>query len=246
MAAVVDKVQNPAPKIVRSNARIVRGLEDPVGVMNILESIGRICHGSTSAATPQTAEKFVKMLIRLGHESVLEHVSVTVLVECDRAMAQQWTRHRLAAYTMESQRYVTYKEVRFVDPEFRSSTVNPSKHYTRDEVEHAGVCCSAEHVPDDVKTLYAAFDQACITAEHEYQMLRNSGAPPEDARAVLPNSTRTLFYTTCDLRNWRHIFEMRCAPGAQHNIKRVMLDLLRQFNAILPAVFGDLAEKFDV
>lgn len=237
MAAVV------CPKVAVARAHIVRGLEDPAGVMNMLETIGRICHASSSAGNAQTAEKFVKMLIRLGHESVLEHVSVTVLVECDRAMAQQWTRHRLAAYTMESQRYVTYKEVRFVDPEFRSPSEN--RHYTKAEVDHADGCCSAERVPEDVKTLYDAFDQACTTAEHEYQMLRNSGAPPEDARAVLPNSTRTVFYTTCDLRNWRHIFQMRCAPGAQHNIRRVMIMLLRQFNGLLPAVFGDIADRFD-
>jgi thymidylate synthase (FAD) len=213
--------------------------------MNMLETVGRICHASASAKTVETADRFVRMLIRLGHESVLEHVSVTVIVECDRAMAQQWTRHRLAAYTMESQRYVTYKEVRFVDPEFRSMTA-PTRYYIRDEVEHSIACPSAEHTPEDVRALYSAFEQSCTTAEHEYQMLRNSGAPPEDARSVLPNSTRTLFYTTANLRVWRHIFNMRCAVGAQHNIRRVMLSLLGQFNALLPAVFGDLAEKFEV
>ena len=231
--------------VVMANAKVVRGLEDPQGIMKMLETIGRICHGSKPNATPDSAERFIRMIIRLGHESVLEHVSVTVYVECDRAMAQQWTRHRIAAYTMESQRYVTYKEVRFIDPEFRSKS-GGDRHYSKGLVDHAAGCPSAEPVPEDVKALYAAFDQACSTAEHEYQMLRNSGAPPEDARVVLPNCTRTVFYTTANLRSWRHFFEMRCAPGAQHNIRAVSTDLLKQFHQALPAVFQDIVEKFDV
>ena len=229
---VIDK------QSILANAKIIRGLEDPRGIMDMLETIGRICHGSTPNASQDSAEKFVKMIIRLGHESVLEHVSVTVMVECDRAMAQQWTRHRIATYTMESQRYVTYKEVRFVDPEFKSRSVE------KNTKEQTVCCAAAESVPEDIKALYAAFEQSCSTAEHGYQMLRNLGAPPEDARVVLPNCTRTVFYTTANLRSWRHFFSMRCAPGAQHNIRRVAIDLLNQFHAVLPAVFQDLIEKF--
>lgn len=233
------------PYIVVANAKIVRGLEDPAGVLSMLETIGRVSHASAPSKDANSAEKFVRMLIRLGHESVLEHVSVTVLVECDRAMAQQWTRHRMAAYTMESQRYVSYKELKFVDPEFGSKT-QPGAHFTKVMADRIADGCAVHAVPEDVKAVYVAFEQLCTAAQHEYQMMRNSGVPPEDARAVLPNSTRTVFYTTANLRNWRHVFETRCVPAAQHNIRRVMMDLLRQFNALLPAVFGDLMDKLDV
>jgi thymidylate synthase (FAD) len=225
------------PKVVLANAKIVRGLEDPVGVMTLLETIGRICHSSGPSKDTESAAKFVKMLIKLGHESVLEHVSVTVLVECDRAMSQQWMRHRLAAYTQESQRYVSYNEVRFVDPEFRSK--NGCPHYTKWDILSSGV-------PDDVKALYEMFGKACAETERKYEELRAIGAPPEDARAVLPNSTRTVFYTTANLRSWRHLFEMRCAAGAQHNIRRVAKDLLLQFYHALPAVFEDQVVKFNL
>jgi thymidylate synthase (FAD) len=211
-----------------ANAKIVSGLENPSQVMSLLETIGRISHASGPSKSLETADKFVSMLIRLGHESVLEHVSVTVLVECDRAMAQQWTRHRLAAYTMESQRYVSYKDdLSFIDPEFRVGTT----YYTESE-------------PGEAAELYSNLNSACILAKEEYQLLRDGGAPPEDARAVLPNCARTLFYTTANLRSWRHIFNERCAPGAQHNIRRVMKDLLKQFHTLLPVVFQDLVDKY--
>ena len=226
-------------KVILSKATIVAGLENPAAIMLFLEKIGKVSHASPVGIRGQAgAESFIRMIVKLGHESVLEHISVTVCVECDRAMAQQWTRHRLAAYTMESQRYVSYKEVRFVDPEFKSTATG--HYYTRDKVAHAGCCASAEVVPEDVKTLYGAWEQACTTVEHQYQMLRNSGAPPEDARSVLPNCTRTVFYTTANLRVWRHILRMRTAVGAQHNIRRVMVDLYNQFYAKLPAVFWDI------
>ena len=200
-----------------ADAKIVHGAENPSETMRLFETIGRISHLSGESKSDESAGKFVRMLVRLGHESVLEHSSVTVLVECDRAMAQQWTRHRLAAYTMESQRYVNYKSISFIDPEFR------------DTVDSA--------VTDE-------FHKSCAAAAVQYQKLREAGAPPEDARAVLPNCTKTTFYTTANLRAWRHIFLMRCAPGAQHNIRRVMTSLLSEFYSAFPDVFYDLAEKF--
>ena len=199
-------------KIIKANAKIVRGLECPDEIMKFLETVGRVSHASGESKDQQTAERFVKMIIRLGHDSVLEHVNVTVLVECDRAMAQQWTRHRLASYTMESQRYVDYKELVFIDPQFR----------------------------DDL--MYETFKDSCRQSASTYFSMRKSSVPPEDARAILPNATKTLFYTTANLRTWRHIFKMRCAPGAQHNIREVMRDLLRQFYKLIPAVFEDIVD----
>ena len=193
-----------------AKAEIVRGLEDPAGVMRFLETVGRICHDSGPSRDAESADKFIRMLVRLGHTSVLEHVDVTVRVECDRAMAMQWTRHRLASYTMESQRYVKYDDgVLFIDPEARKSS-QQSEILLR---------------------------SACDDAQERYQGLLQAGWPAEDARAVLPNCTKTVFYTTANLRSWMHFFEMRCAPGAQHNIRRVALELLKQMADKLPAVF---------
>ncbi len=69
-----------------ASAHVVRGLENPEEIMSFLETVGRICHDSGPSKDPQSADRFVRMLVRLGHESVLEHVNVTVRVECDRAI----------------------------------------------------------------------------------------------------------------------------------------------------------------
>jgi thymidylate synthase (FAD) len=219
--------------LVLANAKIVSGLEDPAKSLQLIETCGRISHASGDSRNTETADLFVRKLVKLGHESVLEHVSVTVRVECDRAMAQQWTRHRLAAYTMESQRYVRYNELLFVDPEFRDPD-DPRKHVTQSACEDR----------DDVKPLYSNLFALCYHAKNMYRTLLESGIPPEDARSVLPNCTHTVFYTTANLRSWRHLFTERCGPGAQHNIRRVAQELLLDFNKLLPSCFDDLVVKF--
>ena len=79
-------------ELVIANAKIVAGLEDPVASLRLIETCGRVSHASGDSKSVETADAFVRKLVKLGHESVLEHVSATVKVECDRAMAQQWTR----------------------------------------------------------------------------------------------------------------------------------------------------------
>ena len=76
-----------------------------------------------------------------------------------------------------------------------------------------------------------------------YQELRASDVPPEDARSVLPNATKTEVVTTFNLRQWRHVFKERgLNKHAQWQIREIMLGILREFAEILPAVFGDLTQ----
>lgn len=84
--------------IILAKAHVVYGLEDPAKVLQLIETCGRISHASGDSKTPETADQFVRKMIRLGHESVLEHSSITVRVECDRAMAQQWTRYDIILF----------------------------------------------------------------------------------------------------------------------------------------------------
>ena len=142
-------------------------------------------------------------------------------------------RHRLAAYTVESQRYVRYNELLFVDPEFRDPQ-DPRRHVMFVDCE----------TRDDIKPLYSNLFSICYQSRDTYDKLLAAGTPPEDARSVLPNCTRTVFYTTANLRAWRHLLSERCGPGAQHNLRRVTQELLLDFNKLLPACFDDLVRKF--
>jgi len=213
--------------IEQANVSVVDGLGNPAEVLAKLETIGRLCHDSGTAQSYETSDRFVRMLVKLGHESVLEHHSVTAFVTCDRATSHQWVRHRLASYTQESQRFVeattsstssTPSSFAIIDPEFEPSL-------------------SADLA---FKTLLTAAENARIN----YMALRAIGIPKEDARSVLLNASRTRFYTTANLRQWRHFFEVRCAKSAQHNIRSLALNSLEKMYVALPAVFYDLADKY--
>ena len=87
---------------------------DAEHIMKKLEGIGRVCYRSEDKIRWDSADKFVRNLIRRGHESVLEHVSVTANLVVDRAVAQEITRHRIGSYTHESTRYVKYNDIEVI------------------------------------------------------------------------------------------------------------------------------------
>ena len=82
------------------------------------------------------------------------------------------------------------------------------------------------------------------TAEGVYMYLLESGAKPEEARSVLPNSLKTEVVMTANLREWRHFFRLRCAPAAHPQMREIALQLLAQAHAVLPVVFEDIAGAF--
>lgn len=83
-------------------------------ILKKIERCGRVCY--QSQPKDDSAENFARMLIKRGHESVLEHVSLTFHIICDRAVQNELVRHRHASFSVESTRYVPYKELSFVDP----------------------------------------------------------------------------------------------------------------------------------
>ncbi|MEQ2400120.1 FAD-dependent thymidylate synthase [Peptoniphilus hominis (ex Hitch et al. 2025)] len=76
-----------------------------------IEIAGRVCYQSEPKGDP---EKFIRMIIKRGHESVLEHGSLTFKVRTNRAIANEIVRHRLASYSQESTRYVKYDDIKFI------------------------------------------------------------------------------------------------------------------------------------
>ena len=85
---------------------------NPDEILKKIERCGRVCYQSQPKGEP---EKFIRMLIKRGHESVLEHVSLTFHIICDRAIQNELVRHRLASFSVESTRYVKYGELTFID-----------------------------------------------------------------------------------------------------------------------------------
>lgn len=91
----------------------------------LVEQIGRVCWKSEDRITPTSYQPFVRMLISKGHESVLEHVSITILAITARSITHEIVRHRIGAYTQESTRYVSYeKGINFIQPPLAISELN--------------------------------------------------------------------------------------------------------------------------
>lgn len=83
-------------------------------MLNNIETAGRICYQSKSNYDIESGEKFVRMIIKMGHESVLEHGSLTFKIKTNRAIANEIVRHRMASYSQESTRYVKYDDIEFI------------------------------------------------------------------------------------------------------------------------------------
>lgn len=183
-------------------------------ILKKLETAGRTCYKSENKMTEDSAANFVRNLIKRGHESVLEHVSITVRIITDRGISHEIVRHRLASYSQESTRYCNYKdkEIEFV-------------------------------LPYDIDPETKIFDYwklSCQASETDYKVLIAEGVAPQTARSVLPNCLKTELVMTCNLREWRHFFKMRCAPGAHPDMKYLATIMLQDFQEKIPVVFDDI------
>jgi thymidylate synthase (FAD) len=182
-----------------------------------IEIAGRTCYKSEDKITGNSANKFCKMLIKRGHEAMLEHASASVKFITNRGITQELVRHRVASFGQESTRYVNYggDDIVFIRPVWMNN---------------------------EDKGLYA-FTVACERAENGYKELIFCGWRPEQAREVLPNSLKTEIVVTANFREWRHIFKLRAigTTGKPHpQMQALMMPVLEGFANKCPAIFGDL------
>ena len=146
----------------------------------------------------ETAKRKIKMVTGYGHASVIEHASFTFSLEdVSRAMTHQLVRHRIASYTQQSQRYVTYDTL--------EKYVTPPSITDNDEAK---------------KT----FDDTLEKISETYQKLLKIGIPKEDARFILPNAAKTNIIVTMNARELRHFFNLRCCARAQWEIIEVAVE----------------------
>lgn len=164
------------------------------------EKAGRTCYKSETKGSPCD---FLSKILHRGHESVLEHITISAVLTTDRSVTHQLVRHRHCAFSMESQRYVNYNKkgtIQLIKPQFFG---DPS-------------------LPFSPTTL---FKGRCQTMVDSYENLIKEGLPPEEARGLLPNCTATTIAVTTNLREWRHIFRMRLDSSAQPQIRSLFRTL---------------------
>ena len=195
-----------------------------------LEACGRTCYKSEDLITPKSADKFIRMICRRNHESVLEHASLTARIVCSRAASHQLVRHRIAAYSQESMRYVNYgkKGLQVICP---PSIGLPPGQYFYDEMSATSGWTGPE----------LAWVSAIDRSYTEYLDQLADGIKPEDARFILPNACKTEVVTTFNLRTWRHVIKDRgLNPHAQWEIREIFYSIYENLKWRLPSVFGDM------
>jgi len=201
-------------KIVRSSYEIMDELNGEA-ILKKIEVCGRVCYKSEAKITPESAEKFVRNVIKNKHESVLEHVSFTVRFIVDRGVSHEIVRHRIASYSQESTRYCNYghdDQIEVIHPMF----------YEQDSAD------------------YGLWENSCLLAEDVYMTLIDRGSPPQEARSVLPNSLKTELIMTANLREWRHFLSLRTDSAAHPQMREVTIPLLLELKNKIPVVFDDI------
>lgn len=155
-------------------------------------------------------ESALRKALAGGHESVIEHASVTFLIEgVSRALLAQLTRHRIASFSVQSQRYVGMTGFDAVIPESIANNETLLMHY-KDMMERSGKL---------------------------YDMLLENGVLKEDARMVLPNACETKLGMTMNCRELRHFFALRTCNRAQWEIRQLADAMLERCKRIAPIIF---------
>lgn len=193
-------------------------------ILKHIERCARVCYKSEDRITDGSAEKMVAALIRSGHEAMLEHYSFTVKFICDRGIANELVRHRIASFAQESSRYCCYakdkfgKELTFINP------------------------CFWEPDSDNYARWFHEMDEA----EKTYLAMIESGATPEQARYILPMSIKTEIVMTANLREWRHFLKLRAegVTGKPHpQMLEITIPFLNELKQKIPVVFDDIMSE---
>lgn len=205
-------------------------MKDYSQMLKKIERIGRVCYKSERNITETSAEQFVRNIIKNGHESVIEHETVTVKVICDRGVTHEIVRHRLASYSQESTRYCNYSNDTFNN---RITVIDIASGFKYDLNNET-----------DAKK-YAIWNEAMESAEKYYFELLKLGAVPQEARSVLPNSLKTEIIITMNLREWRHFFKLRLDKKAHPQMREVAGLIYKEFRRAMPVFFSSLDVDYE-
>ena len=193
------------------NVELIAITPDPESV---IEEAGRTCYLSFDKIDDGSSANFIGRLLKMGHESPLEHAYATFRISgCSRAMTHQLVRHRLMAVSQQSQRYVNEDSFDYV-------------------------------VPDDMPAEFEAdYHSDMEIIRGMYKKWRQRGLRKEDARFVLPNACTSEIVVSADLREWRHIIKVRTSKKAQWEIRKVCLAILDKLTEHAPNCFCDVSTE---
>ena len=178
----------------------------------LIEAAGRTSYMSFDKQGQDSEKRFVRMLVKSGHHSVLEHAHATFRISgASRSFTHQLVRHRLCSIIQQSQRYVDESNFNYIEPD--SIKKNREAH--------------------------SVFVDFMDKAREAYLKLNGLKIKKEDARYVLPNAVESQVVVSANFREWRHVIDLRGKAQAQWEIRRVAIEILKILRKHAPNVFGD-------
>lgn len=196
----------------------VRLLHSTPDAERVIEEAGRICWKSEDRITDDSHPAFIRMIKSKNHASVLEHASAGFVVLTDRGISHEIVRHRLCSYSQVSTRYCNYGKDKFNS---EISVIRPSE--------------LIEGSPE-----WFVWVDSCEGAEKAYLEMIGRGVKPQVARSVLPTCLATEIAWTANLREWRHICDLRGSAAAHPDIRIVIEQIKPHLREIAPTVFEDI------
>lgn len=191
---------------------------DSYGMDHLCEFAGRACYQSFGKPNEHTRKNmdYIANILRQNHTSVLEHASATFyLTGVSRSLLAELSRHRHLSFSVQSQRFVDESEANFVAPP------------------------AARELNGGLEDLEVFMQTAAVVYDRFVERYTAMGLPRkqarEAARAVMPNMTETRIVVTGNLRAWRHVIDVRTAPGADAEIREVAMEIYRQLLRVAPA-----------
>ena len=216
-------------KIIEQSVKILSPASraEAVQSLKLVEYAGRNCYRSHDKITDDSYIRFNANLMERGHHSPLEFAHVTFEIVTSRDVMAEITRHRMASFAIQSQRYVLDNkegEIRFIRPDF--------------------------YIPKDESLMDAkgwvasrCWEMAMEEAEDRYRYMVNTcGCSPQDARKMLPNSTATVIVMQCNLRELLHIIELRNSPRAYPEMQTMMKLLIAEVEKLYPEIIKESDE----
>jgi len=206
----------------------------------IIAAAAKLCY--SNAGTDEIMEnldkastdKFLNMIISMGHMSPIEHVSFTFAVQgVSRTLTHQLVRHRVASYSQKSQRYVREGQFEYIIP----PEIEKEKNATAIFVKSMQAAQKAyDEIADMLKEKY----EKELTAQGISEKAAKSAAEKkaiEDARYVLPNACETKIVFTMNARELLHFARLRGCERAQWEIRQLTQEMIKQLKEVAPTVF---------
>ncbi len=190
---------------------------DGVKIMKRIERACRTCYRSEDKISEDSYKNLLTNCLNRGHESVLEHEKITVRIYSDIGSYKDLTRHRFASFSVESTRYCSYNkdkygnEIAIIDPVY---------------------------IED--KEVYATWKNAMEEMEKSYMKMKELGATTDMCREILPHSTAAEYTMTANIREWKHILELRTTNHVHPAIRQILIPLLLLFKEQMPEIFGNI------